>query len=369
MSDNDVPVDTDFDTADVAKEVEQLELLPNRRRGGWIRGVAIVALLAWSAALFAAGVAVGVRQRIEPPAAQPDIDVSIAQVEIPDAPAAQAPSEASVVPNVLALSPADARAALADAGHDGDVTVVDQPIAGPPGFVLAQEPAPGAPLGGDVVLTVAVPTAIPDVVGRPLREATAEVEALGAQARIRTEYRQGVEPDQVLQVEPAEGDLPLEVEFLVSTPPAQLDLTDLDPLQENCARLDGFGVAGRPQSERTWVCEVPPTTRARSVAWDLSRDVDEVRVVVGLTDDSDPAATSRVDVLIDDVVVQSQAATFGNLVEFLVPTDGALRLEVLVTTDAPDDVFSEWDRSRVAIVDVVAVGAAAALDELAGLNS
>ncbi len=289
-------------------------------------------------------------------------------VEIPEAPEDVA-AETVVTPNVLGLNPADAQAALADAGAIDGIETQDVPTAGEPGFVIGQDPAPGAAISGTVTLLLSAPVDVPGVVGQPFADARTTLERLGAQVRVKTQYQDGTPADQVIAIEPASGALPTEVELVVAAPAAQLSLAQLTPIDESCDQRANFGVAGQVQTERTWACSIQPADRARSISWDLSADVSQVTFVAGVTDDSDPVSNARVDVLVDGEIVDSKPTTFGVPADFTIPTAGALRLKIRVSTDTPTEQYRDWETSFVAIVDPIVTGSSDALDELAGLNS
>lgn len=346
------------------------ETEPAKKPANWVRRIAIVALLSWTVAAFAAGMYVGLGQRITPPAPDADIAIEIEQIEIPDAPAEDddAPA-AAVTPNVLGLNPADAQAALTDAGVVDGITLVETAVAGPSGFVLSQDPAAGSPIDGAATLSISAPASVPDLVGAQFSDASTQIEDLGAQVRVSSRYVKGVPADQVLSIEPAQGDLPLEVDVVIAAAPAQLNLGELDPLENDCSTDSGFGVNGDLQEESTRVCQLARSDQQRSISWDLSADVDTVAFTAGVTDEGDLNASASIIVLVDGAAVDTQTTSFGQPVTITVETADALRLEIIIRTEVPDEVFQEWDRSVVALFDIVATGGAAALDELAGLDS
>ena len=366
-TDADAPVAEGAATLDGVATDE--EMAPRKQRN-WVRRFAIAGVALWTVAMLAAGVSVGTRQRIEPPPPPADIAVEVQTVEIPDAPAVEDAGEVIVVvPNVLGLTPTEAQAALADAGAAADLQVVEVPLAGPAGFVTNQSPPPGTDFTEPVKLSVSATVEVPAVVGSSFVDARSALEELGAQVVVRTEYREGVPADEVLTITPEAGPLPLEVELVVAAPPAQLDLDQLDPVDVSCSRDSGFGVAGDPQDEPVWTCGLRRLDSYRSVSWDLSADVSRLSFTAGVTDGSDPRARAVVSVVLDGTVVETQATSFGTPARFDLDTSGALRIEIVVRTDVSDEIFDDWDRSWVAVVDPVATGSAEALDELAGLNS
>lgn len=329
-------------------------------------GSALLAVVGWTIGAVAFGVSQGssrVPEAVRPPA---DIDVEIQQISIPDAPERVDDGPNTEMINVLGLTPTEAQSAISDVGLDRPVTVTDVPTAGRAGFVIDQQPGAGSEVGDDIVLSVSASVDVPTVVGADRDDAVLQLEALGAEVGITQVYDPAIPAGQVISIEPAVGPLPAEVEILVGAPASELDLTVVEPLQSDCQRpeptsLDGIDYPTGIQ------CRIDNADE-RIVAWDLSRDVDTVSVVVGMDDVSDIASFAQVSVRVDGAVLQSETVRFGSAFSFEIDVAGALRFEILIV--APErEVRNEWIRSHVAIAEVVATGGRAAIDRLAGIDS
>jgi eukaryotic-like serine/threonine-protein kinase len=116
--------------------------------------------------------------------------------------------EQVAVPDVTGESEENARSALEGAGlRVGEVTEAES--GEDPGTVIEQSPAAGEEVDRDsaVDLTVAAPTAIPDVVDLTEEEAQAELEDAGFEVRVREEEVTDPEQDgTVLDQDPPAGE-------------------------------------------------------------------------------------------------------------------------------------------------------------------
>jgi serine/threonine-protein kinase len=112
------------------------------------------------------------------------------------------------VPDVTGESEDNARAALESAGlRVGEITREESGEA--PGTVIEQSPAAGdqVNLGSAIALTVAEPTAIPDVVDLTEEEAQTELEDAGFEVNVRDEaVTDPAEDGIVLEQSPAAGE-------------------------------------------------------------------------------------------------------------------------------------------------------------------
>jgi beta-lactam-binding protein with PASTA domain len=112
------------------------------------------------------------------------------------------------VPNVLGLTDADARAALAAAGVPlGHEDTAESP--GPVGIVLSQTPAPGAAVTAStamtLVLSIAPRVEVPNVVGRLLADATAALAAVQLVLAVTGNQESDSPPGSILSQSPAPG--------------------------------------------------------------------------------------------------------------------------------------------------------------------
>jgi hypothetical protein len=340
------------------------------RSGGrgsrWWRVLAVIAVLgavAWTVAAFMAGVSFGTRQRAEPMPPPPDVVINVEEVAVPAvAPAADPAESSSTVANVLGLDVQTARAVLADNAPGVDVVVIDSPVAGDPGYVVAQDPLPGVANPEVVTITVTAAAPMPNVVGLTESEAVRELEALGARVLVGSRYVRGQTAGVVLDADPVDGAVPYEVKLTVAAPAGTANLTLLPPVSSGCwvteANVDGgtFGEALR--------CRIPGFERdAQSVDYDLSRDVDSLTFGVGITDDSPVESRAQVTVTVDGVVVEAVTVGFGQRVDLSVTTANALRLTLSVAA-----VGVESATGDVAFVEATIAGSADAIDLLVGAS-
>jgi hypothetical protein len=207
---------------------------------------------------------------------------------------------------------------------------------------------------------VTTAAAMPDLVGMSASEAESELEQLGARVQTVARYVRDTPPGQVLEVEPADGAVPVEVTLTVSAPAASVQLSTLRPLRTDCSVADA-DVNGEEYTAAV-LCGVANSTRTPPISteYDISRDADRVSFSAGLRDDSDLTAVANVAVLLDGVAVAAQQVGFGQLVEFDLDTAGKLRLTIVVT-----GTVEQQPRATVAIVDALVSGGREAIDELA----
>lgn len=342
-----------------------------------VAGLALVAFVGWTVAAFAAGLSVGTRQRIEPPPAQPDVVVSVVEVQVPDAPPDPGVGAEEVrMVNVLGLDADTARTVVGDAGFDPDlVTLREVPVAGEAGIVVAQDPVPGAREIESIVLDISTAVEVPaDALGRPAVDVVADLETLGAIVRTVYEYRSGAAEDTVLAVDPATGPVPDEVVLTAATAPASYEIVDLEPIEYVGNRpgqeVDIDGRTGRTAMQGQ-IGHVFPEQEPSvvSVSYDLSRDFDSVSFVVGVTDDSDLTTAGVLEVVVDGVIVGEYPFAFGaaTVVEE-VPVTDALRLEFRARSTVPAPEDSGTTRlGDVVVVDAIGLGSPEAIDALVGL--
>ena len=118
---------------------------------------------------------------------------------------------AAGVPNLVGLTSGVAAGILQALGL-AQPTIIEKPSELTPDVVVAQDPAAGAPatLGLVLQLTVAVPMTVPvpDVIGRPLPKATAEMAAVGLLLSVAgSESNANIENGAVLRLDPPRGSL------------------------------------------------------------------------------------------------------------------------------------------------------------------
>lgn len=324
------------------------------------RRLAVAASVLWSLGLLGAGVALGYRLRDPDPVPPAEVVISVDPASLD---ALQPGGEiVAVMPAVLGLSEADARAVLADGGFaSDDITVVEVPRAGQAGRVASQEPAAGTESPGAITLSLSSPAEMPTLLGLTRAEAEEAIRELGARPAFARAYEPGAAPDTVLATSPEPGEpVPDLVTITLASRPASLFLSEVQSVESDCGR--GADKANGVESENAISCSLPSVDGTRVISWDLSRRADRFTAEVGLSDDSALDGVGRVTVLVDGVVVGEFDARFGALTTIDVEVRNGLRLELRVTTIAePAD-----GSARVVLLDPALLGAEDSINELAG---
>jgi serine/threonine-protein kinase len=164
------------------------------------------------------------------------------------------------VPNVVLLTQADATKALTDVGLA--VKVTTREVAGAePGYVVEQNPTPDTEVspGDEVEIFVSVAAGtvlVPDVAGRPLAQAQAQIQEAGLRFGTATEAPSGSVPaGSVISTDPTGGssvDRNTVVQIVVSSGVEQVEVPNVVGQTEADARSEiqgrGLVVAVTPQS-------------------------------------------------------------------------------------------------------------------------
>jgi serine/threonine-protein kinase len=143
--------------------------------------------------------------------------------------------DVAVVPNLVLKTQAEAERLLEEVGLVAKVTPREDPDA-EPGFVIEQNPAEGeeVPPGSTVEIFVSTEVGtviVPDVVGTPLAQAQAQIQAAGLRFADATETPSATVPaGAVISTDPGSGaSVPTNsiVQIVVSTGPEQVDVPNL----------------------------------------------------------------------------------------------------------------------------------------------
>lgn len=241
------------------------------------------------------------------------------------------------MPDLRGLTEGDARQVLHDLGLASATVIVDsRPSVATTGTVVAQDPVGSAPVAATVVLTLAAPAVVPDLVGASVVDAIREVEALGARVRVVRTFAPEAGVDQVIAVEPSPGEMVTggEVVLTVSTPASEVMLNQLRPIEGSCrtvadVQLDGALYHDALRCERLGAS-------GHSVVYLLNRGVTEFTVTVGQDDASEPGEQVRVEVLVDEAVVSSNVLAWGESERVSIDTGGGLRLTLRISPAGDD---------------------------------
>ncbi len=159
----------------------------------------------------------------------------------------------AVVPDVVGLPKAEAKAAITDAGLAlGEETVVEDPA--PKNAVLSQEPTAGAEIatGSAVDLTISSgpPTVkIPDVKGTSASDAQATLEGLGLSVLVDERTNGNIAAGDAVKTDPAAGtsvQVGSDVTLIVSKGPKQIEVPDVVGLDTAAAKAEIKGVKLSP---------------------------------------------------------------------------------------------------------------------------
>lgn len=242
-------------------------------------------------------------------------------------------SDSPAMPDVRGLTEAEARQVIADAGF-GKATVKSrqQASVAPVGTVVSQEPVAGAPVTGQVTLVLASAATVPSVVGRDVRVAVRDIQAMGASVEVRRAYQAGSTVDTVLAVEPATGQaVPDHVVLTAASPPATAYLVELAAMQNTCAP-DAVTVSGvRYEHAVHCVAVVGTFTEA---SYQLNRRALRLDAVLGQPDNDIPGRAVQYAVLADGRVVVSGVLRYGETRTLSLNTAGVVRLVLRVTADS-----------------------------------
>lgn len=328
-----------------------------RRRLRWprpgslgVRRTVVAAVIVAVVGVFVAGFGLGwTASRLAGPDELPETTVEV--VAAPPAEGAEVP-----LPDVRGLLLVDAQQSMADAGLTSDaVTVVDAPGALPAGTILRQDPVGGTEGASAVTLFVSVPGTVPDVVGTGAEDAVQLLRNLGGTVRQVARYSPGTPEGAVLAVDPAAGSpLPEEVVLTVSGPAASIFLAEVARAEGSCS--SGRATVDGRERDHSVLCS--PSTSESTTAYLLNRQVTSLEGVVGLADSSDPAATARIRIAVDDRVLLDTEVGYGTSTPIALDVTAGLRLTVSYST------ANRSGSGRLVLGDVRLVGDPAGIDAL-----
>lgn len=327
-----------------------------KRQWKWKRllagGIALLLVAA-----FAGGIAVGWTVASENQARQVGTVPEIVEVAVPVFDG----SDDAVMPDVRGLNEDTAMEVIADSGIPiGAVSVESRPAAGSPGMVIEQSPAFGTRAPDGVELTISTEAVVPVIEGRPAGEVIADLQVLGAEVETSRVYAAGIPAGQAVAIVPASGDvLPARVTIEIAEPSAAIFLATVRAVEGSCST--GSRTVNGVVYEESLSCRAGEDPV--DVAWAVSRVVDAVEGVVGVSDDANPADRVRVEVLADGARVALVEAAYGAPAELRATVTGALRVTVRSTLLS---ATSTRPSGAVILGDVRLVGGAEAMSVLEG---
>lgn len=271
---------------------------------------------------------------------------------------AAAEREAQAMPSVLGLNGDVAQTVLADAGLSGiETELVERPAAGPVGMVLSQNPSPGTNPVESIELTVSTPTQMPDVMGKSLDDARAQLEQLGAVVEIVPRFDPTVPKDQVIEFVPKTGEtVPTVVTLTVADPGDALTLASVSSIDyDSCSTVDGVTVNGATVGDSI---ECDSGEDVAYIEYALSRNASALEAQVG-TNDRGGTGAATVTVWGDGRQLATVEVWLGQSVPLRADVTGVMRLRIDVTT-----VGTEQNPS-VVLADAKLLGLPAGLDAIA----
>ncbi|MFC7961306.1 PASTA domain-containing protein [Rhodococcoides kroppenstedtii] len=248
------------------------------------------------------------------------------------------------MPSVLGLDVDVARQVLADAGLGSiEVRTVDRPAAGPAGSVVTQDPAAGSTGVDAVSLTLSSPVLIPDVIGKSVADARAQLEKAGAAVQLDPIIDPTLPASTVRDVYPPVGsEAPSVITLTVVDTGDALSLATVGTVDSSgCSTVDEAVLNGTSVGSSV-SCE--PGNRSGYVEYALSRGATALDALVG-TDDRGGAGGARVRILGDGRELAAVDVSLGRTVPVRVDTRNVLRLRIEVTgasgATAPDVVLGD----------------------------
>lgn len=159
----------------------------------------------------------------------------IVQVKAPEGSvdAAAVTADAALMPDVVGLNESIAVRVLSDSGVASPVSVETVKAPGPAGRVLSQSPEPGVSDPGAVNLEISEAILLPDVVGKSLEDARAELSSLGVQVAATRVVDPTATSGEILSTNPEAGqEAPLNIEVVVADEGERFPLINLPYGQE-----------------------------------------------------------------------------------------------------------------------------------------
>lgn len=243
------------------------------------------------------------------------------------------------MPDVRGLTAREAQQVLADQGVAADdVTVRDEPAAGDPDIVVAQEPVFGYEITGGVSLSVSTGAVVPNFRGRSAEKVLEALDALGAEVRSISRYIPGVAIGEVAEIEPAPGSpLPDSVNVTISEEPEYLDLAEAEAVgYSGCYSSIDEDLAIDTRFFPTGVvCDTSPEWSES--AWVVQRAATRISGFVGAPSDAEEEYRTRVQVYADDTLVFDESVPYGRAVRLDGDVTGALRVRVRYRSERPDE--------------------------------
>lgn len=245
------------------------------------------------------------------------------------------------MPGLLGLTADTVSRVLADAGISTAVKTTTAPAAGPEGVVIAQSPAAGADVIGDVTVTLSEAVLAPELVGLAVAEARDLVESLGAVVQVTREVDPTAADGTVLSSEPTEGQpLGVMVSLVVADAGDALSLSELRFAERAGCRTISQSTLNGTTVQDSILCQ--PEDDPATADWVLSRRVSALEAVVGVADQGN-TGEATVRVLGDGVLLAEARARYGETTDIRVDLRDVLRLriEVVTVSGEPDVVLGD----------------------------
>lgn len=333
-------------------ETPETSARPPRKRGNRVIliAAATLAILALTGGAFTAGWIVANQSGAN--------GADASKPEIVEVPILDPLAQDALMPDVRGLDETTALQVLADAGIPvAEVTVITQPAAGQSGLVIEQTPAFGTSAPDAVSLTVSEEAAVPDVIGASAADASAALQILGAAVVEETTYDPDAAVGTVLAVSPEVGSaVPESVTLTVNVAPASLYLANVRAEESSCATSKSFLMGGDPFTFGLR-CS-PGWSSASTSSWLTAGAVDRITGTIGIPDDEPVNSVATVQIVADGKLLKEYSLAWGDTQEVALSTDGALKLEILVSV--PEDA----DSVDIGLGDLILIGDPTAMSKL-----
>ncbi|MGK2321278.1 PASTA domain-containing protein [Gordonia rhizosphera] len=262
------------------------------------------------------------------------------------------------MPDTRGMSESAARQLLIDAGlTPSAIETSTEPAAGPVGTVIDQTPASGTENPAKASLVLSSEATMPNFAGRNGQQLAVDLQKLGAQVEVVSQYRPGSRPGTVISSDPRPGaSLPSSVRLTVAQPGSSVYLAKLSAISSSCSS-GKYSLNGKDFDNST-ACSSSSDGNAQ-YEWLTNRVADQLTASVGISDEDTPGTAVRVDVLADGRPVGHVVARYGSTSELNAIVTGALRVTLVVTRLSPGD-----DSVSVVLGDARLIGNADAIDRL-----
>ncbi len=189
-----------------------------------------------------------------------------------------------------------------------------------------------------------LPASLPDVTGQPVSDAQSQLEAIKVTVET-TSVTDASQPDGtvIAQDPPGGAAYASQVTLTVAHKPVTTYLSDLTPVDGETSATGVVSSDGTQYVHSVSLDVVASdnryAVRDATVSYDLSKAYGRFTAKLGVSDDSNDAATVTIEIFGDGRSLTSKDVKVGKNVPVDLDVTGVLRLKVVVTSTAPKDVL------------------------------